>query len=486
MLQIIINFLQVAMSFPSTLHVAWPHIFYRIAARLSVVNVHLLSLPSLACTNPEPSYYRIFHGYTLGCCLAVALVGVVYASGVALHALLGGSRTDKRFQNFTNRCVTAALVVLYLAYPSVSQVVVNMLSCQQLRGTVGDADAPYYLRADFRIQCYTPTHRAYMAAAGFWICVFPVGVPALFCAALWYYDVPHMARAKVDAAWLCEAADWAARHAGLASPPDVDTRTLNAANMPDDYVAALHALFCGSEAGADAEAVREERRSSRNSRSHGMLAWARHFGEGAAPETPDADAPLSREEQLAGVLRWCRTGGVLSLPPLQWRLVSVIEEERETPAARVAPPLPPSAAERLAENRVGFLFEAYHVQTWYWEVVELLRKFLLTGVMSMVSPGSAAQVVMGLLVAFGAVVLYARLSPYAEPGVNRLGLLAQLNLFFFLLVALLLKVKADNANNDSSVYNGIVGTLSLSLLVVPPLNKIIESFSEDVDTGMDT
>jgi hypothetical protein len=484
--KIIINFLQVAMSFPTTLHVAWPRVFYRIAARLSVVNVHLLSLPSLACTNPEPSYYRIFHGYTLGCCLAVVLVAVIYAFGVALHALLGGSRTDKRFNSFTNRCVTAALVVLYIAYPSVSQVVVNMLSCQQLRGSEGDADAPYYLRADFRIRCYTPTHRAYMAAAAWWIIVFPVGVPLLFFGALWYYDVPRMARAKADAAWLCEAADWAARHAGLAPPPDVDTRTLSGKSMPDEYLAALHALFCGGEGGADAEAAARE--SRRSSRSHGMLAWARGGGEGAAPATPAASdaAPLSREEQLGSLLRWCRTGGVLSLPPLQWRLKNVMEEEAETPAARAAPPLPPSDAERLAEDRVGFLFEAYRVQTFYWEVVELLRKFLLTGVMSMVSPGSAAQVVMGLLVAFGAVVAYARLSPYAEPGVNRLGLLAQLNLFFFLLVALLLKVKADGADHDSNIYNGVVGTLSLSLLVVPPLNKIIQAFSEDVDPGMDT
>jgi hypothetical protein len=124
------------MSFPTTLHLTWPRFFTRLASRLSVVNVHLLSLPSLACLHAEPSAFSVFNGYTLGCAAAVALVGAIFALGAALHVgLRGGSLADKRFGSFTNRCVTVALVVLYLAYPSVSQVVISMFNCQQ----VGDA-----------------------------------------------------------------------------------------------------------------------------------------------------------------------------------------------------------------------------------------------------------------------------------------------------------------------------------------------------------
>jgi hypothetical protein len=57
--------------------------------------------------------------------------------------------------------------------------------------------------------------------------------------------------------------------------------------------------------------------------------------------------------------------------------------------------------------------------------------------------------------------------------------------FLFLLVALLIKVEADKADNDSAMFNGVVGTLSLSLFIVPPVNKLIQIFSEDVDAGMD-
>jgi hypothetical protein len=342
---------------------------------------------------------QVFHGYTLGCCAAVGLVGCVYAAGRALHRLRGGALSDKRFYSFTNRCVTAALVVLYLAYPAVSQVAVNMLSCQQLVDADGEGAA--YLRADFRISCFTPQHNAHRAAAVFWIIVFPVGVPLLFYGALRYYRVPQMARAKEDAGWLQACCDLAARHAKLRAPPDVEPRLLTADNIPEAYLAALHALFC-------ADSAADEEQDARS-----CCAWLR-----PGRAAPAAAAPLTREALLQQLLHWCRTSEKLSLPPLQWQLKHRLEEEADTPFALAAPPLPPTAEEKLAEDRIGFLFEAYKPQCYYWEVFELVRKFLLTGVMSMVSPGSAAQVVMGLLVSFAAVVLYSRFNPYLERSVN--------------------------------------------------------------------
>jgi hypothetical protein len=346
----------------------------------------------------------------------------------------GGSRADKRFGHFASRCVTAALVMLYLTYPSVSQVIVNMLSCQRV-DTSNDDDvaAVYYLRADFRIMCYTVRHRTHMAAAGFWICVFPVGVPLLFWAALWYYGVPRMAADKADTAWLAAACDHAARHARLQPPPDVDARTLTTASISDTYLEALHDLFCEVDNCSDEEETT-------------VLPCA-----GAAQllqcSSQRRMAPsLTREARLAALLRWCRTCGHLAPAPPRWALTSgrLAEEGEEgggkkTRFASTAPPLPPTAEEVLAEDRVGFLFEAYRVECYYWEIVELLRKFLLTSVMSMVSPGSAAQVVMGLLVAFAAVVLYSRVSPYEDASNNSLGFFAQLNLARIWLAALLVR-----------------------------------------------
>ncbi len=104
--------------------------------------------------------------------------------------------------------------------------------------------------------------------------------------------------------------------------------------------------------------------------------------------------------------------------------------------------------------------------------------------MALVRPGSVAQIVMGLLIAFGAVVLYARRAPYASRGVNRLSFIAQVNVWLFLLVALLLHVRVDGAPEDSRMYNGIVGTLSLWVFLVPPLNKLLQAFEDDVEADI--
>lgn len=208
---------------------------------------------------------------------------------------------------------------------------------------------------------------------------------------------------------------------------------------------------------------------------------------------------------MADLLRWCKRSELLAIPPLQWPLAVLLEEMHEEAYARAAPPIPPTDEERLAEDRVGFLFEAYHVECYYWETVELIRKcvhsllcclpfarthapaarrLLLTGVMALVRPGSVVQCVMGLLVAAAAVVLYSRRKPYASRAVNRLSFVAQANVWLFLLVALLLQVRVDDEPSDSITYNGVVGTLSLSIFLVPPLNRILAAISDDVEADV--
>lgn len=477
-LKVVVNFVQVAASFPQTLHVRWPRVFYAIAARLSVVNLSLVKLPVLACMHPEPSFYATFHGYTLGCAAGVAMLALAAAAGAALQLHRGGSLRDKRAYRFFNRCVAAALSLLYFAYPAVCTAVLGVFSCQQLPDGAGGT--AWFLRADYREQCYTPRHRAYMAAAAFYVVVYPFGVPFTFWLLLRHYGVARMARAKLDAAWLQAAADWAARHAGGAVPADSgDPRRLTAANVSDEHLHALHTLFCATVSHDDAQPgeAPEAKPAPMQPRDDGDAAMC----DGVASKPLRDEA--ARAAKLRELLAWCRRSELLRIPPLHWPVSARLEEEAERAYAAAAPPIPPTPEEELAEDRVGFLFESYHVECYYWEIIELLRRLLLTAVMSLVSPGSGAQVVMGLLIAFAAVVLYSRRKPYAETSINRLSFVAQVNIFLLLLVALLLKVQVDGADNDSRIYNAVVGTLSLSVLLVPPLNSVIAAFADvDADT----
>ena len=59
---------------------------------------------------------------------------------------------------------------------------------------------------------------------------------------------------------------------------------------------------------------------------------------------------------------------------------------------RVDNPLTPVELEQQAVSRVGFLMKNYQVQHWYFELLEMSRKLLMTSIVTFVSPGTPTQV----------------------------------------------------------------------------------------------
>lgn len=88
---------------------------------------------------------------------------------------------------------------------------------------------------------------------------------------------------------------------------------------------------------------------------------------------------------------------------------------------------------------VSFLFKSYCY--WWWELVELVRKVVLGGVIALIEPGSVEQSIVLMLLALGSTVLYHQFLPFRHE--NRLGLVASYTVFFAAFASLLLKVRED-------------------------------------------
>ena len=73
--------------------------------------------------------------------------------------------------------------------------------------------------------------------------------------------------------------------------------------------------------------------------------------------------------------------GVLSLPSLEWDGGLGFREQ-------------------IAIDRLGFLLNAYQVSCWYWEMVELVRKLILTGILVVVYQGTPPHLAGSLLTVF--------------------------------------------------------------------------------------
>ena len=105
------------------------------------------------------------------------------------------------------------------------------------------------------------------------------------------------------------------------------------------------------------------------------------------------------------------------------------------------------------------------------ETIELIRKLCLTSILALIAPGSAGQVVSGLLIAFFMLTLNLRLKPWCNDDLNFINTVAQVNLFFLLLVALLLKVNLDGTGG-SAYFSGIVGALMIVPIALPVFIKL--------------
>jgi len=59
-------------------------------------------------------------------------------------------------------------------------------------------------------------------------------------------------------------------------------------------------------------------------------------------------------------------------------------------------------------DKLGFIYSSYEPQAWYWELVELAQKFLLTGVVIFLYPGTMSQIAYAFLFSIFFFILHIR------------------------------------------------------------------------------
>jgi hypothetical protein len=101
-------------------------------------------------------------------------------------------------------------------------------------------------------------------------------------------------------------------------------------------------------------------------------------------------------------------------------------------------------------------------------------------------------------------LLNLRLKPFNDDTLNFVNTIAQLStchacaalsacltdaraadLFFFMFVALLLKVQVDGSQSDSSFFTAIVGVMSIAPVVLPVVLKLVMKLSTNSDLKRD-
>jgi hypothetical protein len=113
--------------------------------------------------------------------------------------------------------------------------------------------------------------------------------------------------------------------------------------------------------------------------------------------------------------------------------------------------------------RLRFLWKAYQPKYWYWEVIETTRKLMLTAVLSVCSPGSAKQNVLGLILSFGYIRLYGYCAPYDEFAENVLAETGQMQILFTFFVIMMLQQNMLGSDWDTTL-GALLTVLNLTIV----------------------
>ena len=154
--------------FASVANVTYPGVYQRFLDALEVFNFDLGWLLSAGCIVDVDFHGRLLLA-TIGPVVAMLILAVTYS----IAARVNREASDTLLVIW-NKHVSMVLLLTFLVYSSVSSVLFMSYACEDL------ADGKNYLRADYRIECDSPKHKAFQVYAGFMMLFYTVGIPAFY------------------------------------------------------------------------------------------------------------------------------------------------------------------------------------------------------------------------------------------------------------------------------------------------------------------
>ena len=94
-------------------------------------------------------------------------------------------------------------------------------------------------------------------------------------------------------------------------------------------------------------------------------------------------------------------------------------------------------------------------------MVVIFKKMLLTGALSVVAPGSAAQIIIAIVVVMLNMLVVLKLGPFADSTDDFLAFATSMQMVFTLLAAILLMFDADSKYYDPAYMDGVLVTVNM-------------------------
>jgi hypothetical protein len=115
----------------------------------------------------------------------------------------------------------------------------------------------------------------------------------------------------------------------------------------------------------------------------------------------------------------------------------------------------------------GSMYKAYEPDYWFFEIIEMMRKLVLTAGLVLVSPGSTAQIFLGILVCFFYCCATMNMKPLLDESDDHLSQAASVQLFMTLLTGLVLKVDVSSEGRyEQMVVGGLLIFMNVAIIAM--------------------
>ena len=116
---------------------------------------------------------------------------------------------------------------------------------------------------------------------------------------------------------------------------------------------------------------------------------------------------------------------------------------------------------------------AYTTEQYNWEVVETVRKLILTGLMCFIRRGSVTQLVLGAIVSSIFLCAAVKFQPYQLPFNNRLKMLADGAVTATFNIAILLTDTVESAGDGVGLTKDMLGVALIAINIVAPTALLV-------------
>merc|ERR1711991_605343 len=112
-----------------------------------------------------------------------------------------------------------------------------------------------------------------------------------------------------------------------------------------------------------------------------------------------------------------------------------------------------------------FLFDAFLPEYWWTEVMECLRKLLLTGFVVFFYEGSALQIFASMVISMIFLVIYTKIEPYLMPSNDTFAIFVHFQVTFTLACTLLLRMMESYTESEKDEMSVSADSIAWALLI---------------------